>query len=653
LIRTIGDWEGFYAKRQENFETLKNWYFKQHRASGLTLFGEEPVASVSDRDAVTPINLPTHIVNMAVAMASQETPSIEVLVNQGSNPQRKRGNLAEKVFMGVLHVNGELQGKSLIREFFHNLFLFGWGVVFTGWDDLRVPKHLKSDLQRLVERQERSAIVGDLPGSPDALLDETEPTSDDAWALPVVVDVPHPEQVIAIPGGHRERWKAIFRRMPMTLSDAEDFFGVSVERKTPSDHLQRPAEDDQPIVVYDFWAWVGNRIWHTIFIHGMSDYVADLKAGGLMASGLRELYFIKEPCPMPEYDRLPYEIRFCTPTTDTRPENYGLSLLYPVLDAVEEAEILSNRLAMILDNYADPVYIREYDTNLASSAVPAVIERGPGQTIDVDKGLGQEVRVMQGMGAPPDLDKLREWWLQMAKEWGFDPSIDGTTGLDSIVKKSGMLAKLVVPISEAEKGLAAVHQRVVHLFTHLVRDKSLQVRGEVTVDGSSEAYALDITGSKLKGMGHAKFTIRARFPYEELQNVAAAQALMASGLMSPERIMTQYLFVDDPETELKKIEDYQLRFNKAIDDGLIQMTFQKAQAPPAVDPSAVPPPAEAIPGVQSAEATQAAALTRNLGKGPTPESDMALMGGPMLPTGNAPGQPAPNGSLEQIIGGLS
>lgn len=578
LLREIGHAEDFYAKRNDNFLTLNRWYFKDHAEWGIDM-GAFPydIIDNSEKEPVTPINLGTHMVDMAVTMSTQETPSIEVIVRDSERDPKKsmtkRGNIAEKVFMGVMYTNGQISGRSLLRDWFHNLYLYGWGVWFVGWDDSRVPDSLKSHMQKLIEAGEKSEEVGDMPASPDALKIDTVATNEDDWAMPVVIDVPHPVEIYPIPGGHRERWKSIFRKWTMRYTDAEDFFGVSLPRTTEATDAERAAEDDSIIDVVDFWTWVGNEIWHCIVAKNLTIYQRN-DFGRLEVETRSGHFFIKKPASMPEYQRLPYEIRFCIPTTDKRGENYGLSLLYKVVDAIREVELLANREGMIIDTYADPAILRKADSSVGGKFPK--IERGPGTVIDLDVAKGQDVAYLQWQGSPPDVKDLKEMWLSFAKEWGLDTMMEGKSGLDSIIIKSGILAKLSMPIGEAEEGLEAVHSRVVNLFVKLV-GSPLKVRGRRTVDDTTHAYALDVTGSMLDGMQFAKFTIKARFPYEELQVVASANAAVTAKLMSRQRAMTKFMNVEDAIAELDRIEEEDIRLAPEWNTGLIQINLEKVR----------------------------------------------------------------------------
>jgi hypothetical protein len=447
---------------------------------------------------------------------------------------------------------------------------------------------------------------------------------DDPWAMPIVIDCPHPAEIYPIPGGHRERWKGVFRRYEMTVEQAEEFFGIEFPKETPDER-----ENDILIEVVDFWAWVGNEIWHSVLVTNYPLFEQD-DLGNWTESG-QKMHFIVEPTPMPEYQRLPYEIRFCFPTTDSRGENFGLSFLYTMIDAVREAEILASRLNMIIDAYADPVYKRVYNTEISPDATPPDVVRGPGQTIDVDAGKGQDVSILQWSGSPPDVKQLMDLWLRFAQEWSFDPSIEGRSGLDSIVLKSGILAKLSIPVRQIESALAAVHARIIHLFTELVK-KPLRVRGEVTKDGKTNAYALDVSGHQLQGMQYAHFTVRARFPYEELQNTAMAQAAVQSGLMSVRRAMSKYLFIDDPEAEIDRIDEEQLSRFPGWIQGISQIVLQKmaellgltvpvAQNGTEQSPAPPEPQGAAVPESD----VQQAVLLRNLNLAGLPESQRRIV----------------------------
>jgi len=640
-LRTLlMDTEAKYAARDQNFAVYERWYFKEHGDPVFSLDGirDEPI---------TPNNLPTHMINMAVSMLMQETPSAEVLVDETKERQKKLAELAEKVFMGTWYLNGEDQEKELLGLYFHNLLLYGWGVTYTVWDPTRVPPSLEPQLLKDVLE-----YLND-PSSPDASLVADEETEEERERdFPIVIEVPHPKEIYAVDGGSRGRWSAQFRRTRATLANVEDQFGIELPR-TVTDQTAAEAfiEDQTEVTVYDVWKYIGRQIWHCIFIDGLPRYVRNENNTWTKDEAASDCYFIKPPCHMPEYARLPYDIRFCFPTSSSDPARYGLSLLYTVIDTVAAAERLQSRHELIIDNYADPAMKAKYNSQESGSAVPPTITKQPGEVIHLDEGQGQDVDILQWRGSPPDIFQMWERMYELSKFFGFDPNVEGTTGLDSFVKRSGIIAKLTLPIKAAESGLAATHARIIRLWTKLVGSGSLTVRGRLTVDSRTQAYALSVKGTQLQGMDQIAITLHARFPFEELQNVTAAKQASDGDnpIISLERARTQYMRIQDADAEAEKIKQEKVNNPMLYVGEMIKLGFQQLQAQQQqLMMQALQPPPPAPQGMTAGMDP----ISRGLVQGGMPDQQMGLVDlqGNTLSTGNIQGAPSPTAPNDAVFG---
>lgn len=671
IARESAKMESFYAVRNSHFEEFRRFYFKDHHKirvdnttrdqSGSDEFND--AARESDRDIASAVNLATHMINMAISMSVQESPGIETLVDPGSASQRKRGNVAEQLFAGVMFANSQQQGRNLYHDWYYNSYVYGWGVTFTGWDDSRMTEKMKSQVRQNLERELRDG------GSPDATRFFRKVEDDDEFAMPVVLDVPFPGDIYPVPGGHRERWKAVMRKWTMTVADAEDFFVCELPRSTNEICAERVSEDEAVIDVWDYWVWVGNAVWHCLFTPNMPTYGEVNDDGERPLLGQDRCEYLWEPSEMVEYSRLPYEIRFCYPTTDTLGEHFGLSLLYLIMEPIREAEELIDRINLAIDQYADPTKLRYFDTNLNADAIASGTEGRAGETVDLDKGLGQDYKLLEWHGSVPDVKTMLEMWLKLAREMGFDPMIEGTTGLDSIIKKSGILAKLTVPIRESEQAWAATYARVVTLLVRMLGPAKLKVQGQLTVNDQATSFVMEVSGTQLKGMNNARFTVVPRFPYEELQNGAAAITVVNGKIMSRQRAMSKFMRIEDPDTELKVIAQEDIKLNPAWGSKLVDIALLKLQAeaqaeqqqraialaasqpqapvaPPAAPMPQLPAPAGPPPNQPMTPGNDQLA---GMMQGAMPVADAQMVGNPMQ-LGNTTGMPPPTDSIQRIQG---
>ena len=72
--------------------------------------------------------------------------------------------------------------------------------------------------------------------------------------------------------------------------------------------------------------------------------------------------------------------------------------------------------------------------------------------------------------------------------------------------------------------------------------------GRMDSEDNVESFAFNVKGKDTKGMRNTKVHLRARFPLEELRNVAAAATLKNSELMPTKVVMRRLLNAQDPES---------------------------------------------------------------------------------------------------------
>ena len=194
----------------------------------------------------------------------------------------------------------------------------------------------------------------------------------------------------------------------------------------------------------------------------------------------------------------------------------------------------------IADLYADPtMVIRRVNDE------PVDIEPGSG-TIEILEG--EDVYYLQFRGTLPDLDQLTQFFRIQIDEEGFSLPQAGQSGIDTIAQQQASLIKVFKPVENAQVALEDINSKVVGLAQRYSWDDNIEVMGRMDSEDNVESFAFNVKGKDTKGMRNTKVHLRARFPLEELRNVAAAATLKNSELMPTKVVMRRLLNAQDPES---------------------------------------------------------------------------------------------------------
>lgn len=533
----------FYAERNRYFDRMSKWFFGQHYLDSVDNEDESPDfyngdgGNVESEHTVT-LQMPFTTVVRAHTMMTNEFPAFEVM-NKGDNPDRE--NKVEKFLYGVHHINKERWGRYPMSEAIFNQLLYGWGVVRVTW-------------QRR-EWEEDKSFKGDAP----------------LYNFPIEVVSLNPDEVYPIPGGHNERWKAVIHRTSRRVWEVNDEFGVhlmmSDEQATDERRaalvsgeligdLYEPLSDDEVVDVIDYWCWSGNKIYHCVVANNQ---------------------FVVPPSWAKFYDQLPFVIFFCIDTTDKiNGHRFGLSAIHGLVDSVAETEWLVNRHMAILDKYADPVTIvtRVNDEPLRGRFLP-------GEVVELVEG--EAARYLQFDGVVPDVKVLEDFFLAMAQEDAFTIPRDGASGLDTVALQQAGMVKIFKPVENAEQAYEQVNSRVIGLLQHFSWNKKLSVYGRVQGDEDVAAFSVNVSGKDTKGLRQTQVRIRAKFPLEELRNVAAAATLYNSRLMQRPLVQKRFLNIQDTDASERALTQEDVKMHPALRDALIQFRVQSMVQQSTVD----------------------------------------------------------------------
>jgi hypothetical protein len=194
----------------------------------------------------------------------------------------------------------------------------------------------------------------------------------------------------------------------------------------------------------------------------------------------------------------------------------------------------------IADLYADPTMVIKRVND-----EPVEIEPGSG-TIEILEG--EDVYYLQFRGSLPDLDQLTNFFRVQIDEEGFSLPQSGASGIDTIAQQQASLIKIYKPVENAQMALEDVNAKVVGLMQRYSWENNIEVMGRMDSEDNVESFAFNIKGKDTKGMRNTKVHLRARFPLEELRNVAAAATLKNSELMPTKVVMRRLLNAQDPDS---------------------------------------------------------------------------------------------------------
>lgn len=514
IAADVQQYDSFYAGRNREFDTYRNWYHKNHYGSSLMDQVNESMSIGSEGRGSMPsnvedehlsiINIPTNVIDTAHIMLMNEFPHIEALSNRDSASSAKKQSAVERFIVGAYYINRMRQGADPISMAALDTLLLGWSCIRCTWD---------------IDREKQ------LDKATDFVAD---------WMFPINIERISPYLIYPIPGGRYERWRAIYFKTFIAKQAIEEEWNVKImPRPVGDDGEFEDLYDDTAIEYIDYWCWEGTKIYNAVMANGQ---------------------FVKEPVWMQDYDSLPFEIIFNREGPDhTKGDTMGLSFLYTLLESVRELELLSNRELRAIELYADPPLV-----TVRNPESPQIdVQGGPGARIDLE--TGESASYLNWQGTAPGIAQAKDFWQKLIQEFSFPDIfsgiVGGTSGLDTIALQQGGMTKVFSPRQNLEQALERLNTKIIRLFQKRRPKKSLHVRGIRTESDEEHAFSFDITGKDTKGFEYTKVSIRAKFPQEELRNAAIAQGLVASDLFSSRDAMSKFLYVQDPERMRRRREE--------------------------------------------------------------------------------------------------
>ena len=543
----------FYAGRNQEFERMERWYFKEHYAADAEIpvdgnVMEEAIDEV-EAEHLTILPIPTNMINTVHGIFFDEDPYIQCLSTTGRK-SAEAATKTERFCHGTYWINRQVSGEDPWDASGNDFLIDGWGCIYTYWD---------------TERAKLARKKADAGKAKDSL---------DFYTYPLVVRRIHPRDIYPLPWGVRERWRGIMWMVNRTVREIEEEWNCTLEPRVRLDTDGAPLTDSEFNPIYeeltnetfveyvDYWVWRREddgdwMLYHAVVANGQC---------------------IKLPTKMPEYEMLPYEIFFCRQTPSDSGSRMGLSFLYPVIEPVQEMEYLANRQSRMVEQYADPILLI---VDPSGSSADEDIEKGPGTTITVNPG--GDAHYVTWNGSPPDFSQLMRMWREIAQD-AFPPVMTGlaggTSGLDTIALQQGGKLQTNKPRRNLELAMQRVNTKIIRLLQRFSWDDAVSVMGQRSEGDESTPFSINVRGRDTRGFENTVVQIRGRFPQEELRNVVVASQATGAGLMSRRRAAGKYLYVQDPEAEFKSWFEEQIIVNPQWQ----QFFFQMYTALPARSP---------------------------------------------------------------------
>ena len=441
----------------------------------------------------------TNIVDLAVGILTANELTIQAVSPEESESVKKQASLVEQLLDGVLYINSERQETDLRYDWTFYQVRDGAVGLKTVWDT-------GFDATLRVE--------ADQEGTQRAIYDQ----------LPLTVNVIPGKFLFPMPGGKLGRWKYIFYAIERSVDDMEREYGPMSKYNTMSKKQKEMKKGD----FVDYWGEVQQE-------------------DGSWAIENATLYdgrLLDGPRVMEGYKEIPITMMFYKPVGHINAEDWGHSILRPVMQMVKEMEWRVNRQTRLLNVFAN---------------MPLVARTRDGRPIKVDSAFGDVVQLNEGEdiafpvwpGTPPDFkDQIAMVAAAVADAsfpavmYGEGPS--AASGYALSQQGDAGRIRLTQPQKQQERSLAIWARKALGLLRNFSPEYTVEVYG----DKAGAPYSQELTGEDTVGF-RVNFQLKPQFPNDEVRKVA--MATQTKDTLSAETRMEKYLGIQQPDQETTRI----------------------------------------------------------------------------------------------------
>ena len=441
----------------------------------------------------------TNVVDLAVGILTANELTIQAVSPEESETIRKQASLVEQFLDGVIYINSERQETDLRYDWTFYQVRDGAVGLKTVWDN-------GFDATLRVE--------ADQEGTQRAIYDQ----------LPVCINVIPAKYLFPEPGGRLGRWKYVFYAIDRTIEDMEREYGPMDQYNTMTDKQKETKKG----TFLDYWGEV------------------QLPDGSWAIENaiLFDNRILSGPRIMEGYSDIPYTLMFYKPIGHVKPEDWGHSILRPVMQMVEEMEWRVNRQTRLLNVFAN---------------MPLIARTRDGRPVKVDASFGDVVQLNEGEdiafpvwpGTPPDFkDQIAMVATEIADAsfpavmYGEGPS--AASGYALSQQGDAGRIRLTQPQKQQERTLSIWARKTLTLLRNFAPQYTVEVYG----DKAGAPYSQELTGEDTMGF-RVNFQLKPQFPNDEVRKVA--MATQTKDTLSAETRMEKYLGIQQPDQETTKI----------------------------------------------------------------------------------------------------
>ena len=441
----------------------------------------------------------TNVVDLAVGILTANELTIQAVSPEESESVKKQASLVEQFLDGVIYINSERQETDLRYDWTFYQVRDGAVGLKTVWDN-------SFDGTLRVEADEE--------GNQRAIYDQ----------LPLCINVLPARYLFPEPGGKLGRWKYVFYAIERSIDDMEREYGPMDKYNSLTDKQKESKKGD----FIDYWGEVQ-------LPDGSWAIENETLFDGRLLDG---------PRIMEGYTEIPITMMFYKPVGHVNPEDWGHSILRPVMGMVKELEWRINRQTRLLNVFAN---------------MPLIARTRDGRPIKVDSAFGDVVTLNEGEdiafpvwpGTAPDFkDQMAMVATEIADAsfpavmYGEGPS--AASGYALSQQGDAGRIRLTQPQKQQERSLAVWARKTLTLLRTFAPEFTVEVYG----DKAGAPYSQELTGQDTMGF-RVNFQLKPQFPNDETRKVA--MATQTKDTLSAETRMEKYLGIQQPDQETTRI----------------------------------------------------------------------------------------------------
>lgn len=366
--------------------------------------------------------------------------------------------------------------------------------------------------------------------------------SGDDPPYPIVQHALNPKQVYWEFGNPpRGFMRTVFYEFEMTRQDIIANYGVEIPMPPTLKGAPEQGFLEQPLIVLDWWEWIGVTLWHAVFTTTRAALVGIEDEEG--AKGENEVvdpsysatnpagYYLMPPTPMPDYWKIPYTIFPFYETTSMEPSEWALSPLHLLTDIPHMMEILASRQMRLVEMFADPTVLATRGPN--GGDTPIDLQKSPGEVVDLM--YGDEVKYLLWPGSPPDITNLWQKYEQITDELSLSQALlakgsTDATGFRQALDRETSLLKLAKALENYENARADVYATRCWNLNQQSPDDPIPARW---VEPRTRArQVLSFTGKQLYRYRDIEVEVKPTFPGDTLRDLQVAQSAVAGKVWS-------------------------------------------------------------------------------------------------------------------------